>query len=217
VALRVVGAGMGRTATLSLKGALEQLLGGRCYHMAEVFANPDHASVWDAAYRGSPPDWDEFLEDYVACVDWPAVGFWRELSEQYPDAIILLSTRDSRKWWESADATVLTAARQAKDAPPGNPFTSLVESMFGATLTLDLDNKDACVEAYERHNAHVRANAPKDRLVDWQPSDGWEPICAALNLPVPDEDFPHVNTKEDWTEKGVLAVIEEAQRQRAGS
>ena len=39
--MRVVGAGLGRTGTSSLKLALEQLLGGRCYHMTEVFGRPE--------------------------------------------------------------------------------------------------------------------------------------------------------------------------------
>ena len=92
---RVVGAGLGRTGTHSLKLALEQLLGGPCYHMSETFGRPADIPVWHAAANGQMPDWPTFLADYTATVDWPACAFWRPLADEYPDAIVLLSTRSS--------------------------------------------------------------------------------------------------------------------------
>ena len=101
--LRVVGAGLPRTATRSLKDALELLLGGRCYHMAEVFQHLEDVPTWHAAARGEEVDWSTFPPDSVATVDWPASVFWRELAEANPDALILLSTRDSAaKWYRCA-------------------------------------------------------------------------------------------------------------------
>src|SRR5690242_16311928 len=93
--LRVVGAGLGRTGTHSLKLALEQLLGAPCYHMAEVFEHPEHVPLWDQATRGEMPDWDALFDGYGAAVDWPMAAFWREIGEAYPDALILLSVRDA--------------------------------------------------------------------------------------------------------------------------
>ena len=87
MALRLVGAGLGRTGTLSLKLALERLLGGRCYHMAEVVANPGHVQTWAAAAKGEPVDWAGFFDDYVAAVDWPAASFWPEISAAFPDEL----------------------------------------------------------------------------------------------------------------------------------
>jgi len=52
MALKVIGAGFGRTGTLSLQAALEELGFTRCYHMVEVLAHPEHSSVWSAASRG---------------------------------------------------------------------------------------------------------------------------------------------------------------------
>ena len=74
--LRVVGAGLGRTGTLSLKVALERLLGGACYHMAELFSHPEHVPLWHAAARGSMPDWHALFRGYRAAVDWPVASFW---------------------------------------------------------------------------------------------------------------------------------------------
>jgi hypothetical protein len=93
VTLRVVGAGLGRTGTLSLKLALEKLLGAPCYHMLGLFERPEHVATWDAAARGERVDWHGLMRGYAAAVDWPACAFWRELSAANPDAVILLSTR----------------------------------------------------------------------------------------------------------------------------
>jgi hypothetical protein len=191
--LRVIGAGLGRTGTMSLKLALERLLGGRCYHMVEVFQNPPHFGVWTNAFRGAVPDWDALFEGYVAEVDWPAAAFWSELAAKYPEAIILLSTRDSAGWWKSASATIFDRVR----ANPPPAMKEMREAMLGR-FTPDITDREQAIAAYERHNANVRATAPRERLVEWRPGDGWAPLCTALKLPVPAEPFPHVNTTDEF-------------------
>ena len=186
--LRVVGAGLGRTGTHSLKIALEQLLGAPCYHMVEVLANPPFATYWQDAIDGKPVDWDVVMDGYAAAVDWPAAAFWRELAEQYPDAIILLSTRSSADaWWKSANATIFDISRAD-----------------GAARLADARaDEDGEGDARRRRSRRTGPTRPKpsartsnttrpcarsaapDRLVDWQPGDGWEPICRALNSPFP--------------------------------
>ena len=124
--LQVVGAGLPRTGTTSLKLAVERLAGGRCYHMADVFAYPEHVRVWHDAIGGHPPDWDKFLVDYLAAVDLPASGFWRELAVHNPDALIVLSVRDSaEQWWDSWSNTIAVAA--AREPPPGRLFAEYAE------------------------------------------------------------------------------------------
>lgn len=199
--LRVVGAGLGRTGTNSLKTALEQLLGGRCYHMAEVLERPDDVPVWHAAIRGQPPDWHTYLADYRATVDWPPCAFWRELAVANPGAIVLLSTRESAEvWWKSFDATI--AAGLAKPVPADRPDWAvrrqMVVEMLDVTFASGWREREAAVAAYEAHNAAVRAAVPAERLVEWQPSDGWTPLCAALDVPVPTEPFPRSNSTEEF-------------------
>src|SRR5438105_250833 len=104
--LRVVGAGLGRTGTMSLKLALERLLGAPCYHMVEVFSHPEHVPAWHAAAQGRMPDWDQLFAGYAAAVDWPSAAFWPELIEAYPEALVVLSVRDSESWWQSAHETI---------------------------------------------------------------------------------------------------------------
>lgn len=199
--LRVVGAGVGRTGTASLKGALELLLDGRCYHMLEVLANPEHDFFWKAAVDGERDDFASVMDGFVAAVDWPASAYWRELAAQNPDALILLSTRDSpERWWASYEATIvgiLKERAQSADAMSAR-HASWVIAMLEDRFTRGWDEHDQAIAAYERHNADVRASADADRLLEWKPGDGWEPICDALGVAVPDEPFPHENTTADF-------------------
>jgi hypothetical protein len=205
MSLRVVGAGLGRTGTASLQLALQQLLDGRCYHMGETFGRPDDIPVWHAAVDGDPPaDWNEFLSDFVATVDWPACAFWRELSAANPDAVVLLSTRSSADaWWKSANDTIFQVSR--REMPEDGEAVDVLKAqmamakdMLSKTFTPDWQEEAAAKRAYEAHNAAVRAEVDPARLVDWQPGDGWEPLCTALDVPVPADPFPHVNTTADF-------------------
>jgi hypothetical protein len=197
--LRVVGAGLGRTGTNSLKIALEQLLGAPCYHMFEVFQHiDDHVPLWHAAVRGEPVDWDQLFDGYTAAVDWPASSFWATLAETYPDALVLLSVRDAESWWRSASSTIFPGI----ETMTGTPWYDMVTDLMRSTFTDRRDDPAAAMAAFEAHNASVLAEAPAERLLVWQATDGWEPLCAALGVPVPDEPFPKTNTTEEFLSRG---------------
>ena len=200
MSLRLIGAGVGRTGTLSLRAALETLLNAPCYHMFEVRDHPEHIPLWHAAARNEPVDWQGLLSPYAAAVDWPASAFWPEISAAFPEAVILLSSRDAEGWWKSASETIFPATQRAD-----NDWRRMIDAMFASRFTLDITDKAASIAAFEAHNRHVRATAPPARLVEWHPRDGWEPICRALQLPVPDLPFPHVNSTEEFQAK-VLAA-----------
>jgi Sulfotransferase domain len=196
--LRVVGAGLPRTATRSLKGALERLLDGRCYHMAEVFEHLEDVPTWQAATRGDEVDWRSFPPDCIAAVDWPASAFWRELAAANPDALIVLSTRESAaKWWESADETIFPVLRKPVQ-PEHEEWRKMVHELLALEIGEPWDDPERAQAFYERHNEQVRREAPPDRLLEWRAQEGWEPLCQALGVPVPDEPFPRVNTREEW-------------------
>jgi hypothetical protein len=129
-------------------------------------------------------------------VDWPACAFWRELREAQPDAVVLLSTRESGEaWWESFEKTILSSL--STPVPADDAVWTERRAMTLAMMERRFDpgwrERDAAIAAYERHNDAVRSEVPPEQLVDWQPGDGWEPICAALGVPVPSEPFPHTN------------------------
>ena len=201
--LRVVGAGLGRTGTSSLKLALERLLGGRCYHMSEVFARPDDTDVWRRAYLGEAVDLAPVFDEFVAAVDWPAAGLWDRLAARFPDAVVLLSSRPADDWWVSADATILRTARAGaeREAMPAAaaPWLDMADAMFGAFGPID--DEAGAKAAFVAHNAAVRAAVPADRLVEWSPGDGWAPLCAALDVTEPDEPFPHTNTTAEFRDR----------------
>jgi len=194
VGLQIIGAGLGRTGTTSLKAALEELLGGRCYHMLEVRERDADPDIWGDAYEGRLPDWTTFFDGYAATVDWPAAPFWREMSEAFPDAPILLSVRDADDWWRSASNTIFVALATyfAPDAP-ADGWTRMGRGMM-TSFTPGWRDEAAAKAAYLAYNDHVRATAPAHRLVEWRPEDGWGPLCRALGLEVPHRPFPHTNT-----------------------
>jgi hypothetical protein len=197
--LKVVGAGLGRTGTASLKNALEQLTGGRCYHMLEV--QPESVPSWHAATRGEPVDWATLMSGYDATVDWPAAAFWPELAAANPDAIVLLSTRATpEQWWASMERTIVPVL--SAEAPPGDEtrkaHRAMVRDVLATRLTPDWRDAEAAMAAYTAHNERVRSEVPAERLVEWQPGDGWEPLCAALSVAVPSTPFPHENTTAEF-------------------
>lgn len=206
--VRIVGAGLGRTGTTSLKAALERLLGGPCHHMMELFTHPEQIPAWHAAARGEMPDWKKLLASYRATVDWPSAAYWPEISAAFPDAVILLSVRDPESWWKSASNTIFQAIPQA----PNAEWRAMVEAMMASRFTPKLDDKDACIAAYERWYADARARIPKHRLLEWRAKDGWAPICERLGIAVPDEPFPHANKTEDFQ-----AMVRTAAAAAAGS
>ena len=192
--LQMIGAGLGRTGTASLKLALEELLGGPCYHMYEVRERPDDPDTWANAYAGRLPDWETFFSNYRATVDWPAAPFWSEIGAAFPDALIVLSVRDADAWWESASNTIFVAlATYFADDAPDDGWTRMGRGMV-TTFTKDWQDEASAKAAYLAHNELVRRTAPSDRFLEWHPQEGWEPICSALHLDVPDEPFPHTNT-----------------------
>lgn len=193
--LQVIGAGTGRTGTSSLRQALEFLLGQPCYHMAELLANPDHVTFWLEGALDGQPDWQRALAKYGAGVDWPVAAFWPELSAAFPNALILLSKRPADEWWESASKTIY-APRNRKEGSLAELSQELSRTRF--PIHPIIHDKVASMQLYEEWNRSVIEKAPADRLVIWNVGDGWQPLCNALDLPIPEIPFPHKNTKADF-------------------
>jgi hypothetical protein len=78
-----------------------------------------------------------------------------------------------------------------------DPVVPLFRVIFDGVFT-DVDDPAEVMAGYERRLVQVRAAIEPDRLVEWRPADGWEPICRALGVPVPDQAFPHENTTADY-------------------
>lgn len=232
--LKLIGAGLPRTATLTQKIALETLGFKPCYHMVEVLENLALMPSWAAALAGRV-DWDEIFSGYAASVDWPGAYFYEELMEKYPNAKVLLSVRDSDAWACSIKATMwdlfygdtlmhdLSNAR-GKVEPHWQTYIELMKGMWQSAVQLssaevDLEARTLAL-AMERYNEQVIATVPADRLLVWSAVDGWDPLCAFLGVPVPETPFPHVNDSAgfaDMLNGAAMASLNEWQAQQAPS
>ena len=165
--LAVVGAGVGRTGTHSLKVALEQLLGAPCHHMVEILADPSQIPAWTDAIEGRPVDWKAMLTRYRSIVDWPGGAFWRELSAAYPEALVLLSIRDPEAWYRSASNTIFLSFDTVP--PELKPWMNEVRRLLHDRFSDRFDDPAAMMDAYTRHNDAVRAEVSASRLLEWTP------------------------------------------------
>ncbi|HVY87652.1 MAG TPA: sulfotransferase [Hyphomonadaceae bacterium] len=202
--LQVIGAGFGRTGTMSLKIALEMLGYVKCHHMVEVLSSDSQAVMWRDIGEGKQTDWDKVFDGFAACVDFPACVVYKELADKYPDAKVILTIRSTESWWTSASQTIFAIGK----AMPGwmkallprirNIFAMhealLDRRMFGGKMR----DESAAKAVYERHNADVQKVIPANRLLVYEVKQGWDPLCAFLGKPVPDKPFPNVNDMEEF-------------------
>lgn len=220
--LRVIGAGLPRTGTTSMKAALEHLGFGPCYHMFEILLHPDHVERWLPVAVGPRVDWDVVFDGYQSTQDWPASHFYRELAGAYPEAKVVLTVRDPHAWYPSlralmqrataisgpSTATDGTATPAAGGLPPAveamsrmTPVLELVgQAYFGPRWRVgaDLPDEGVAVAAFHQHVADVRASVAADRLLVFDVREGWAPLCSFLDVPEPSgTPFPHLNDA-DW-------------------
>jgi hypothetical protein len=191
--LKVIGAGFGRTGTLSLKAALEQLGFGPCYHMVEVFKNPNAPQWWIDAADGKP-DWPKIFDGYNATVDWPNATFYAELADFYPDAKVILTERDPEAWYTSTQNTIFADA-----TAPGRP--AMFRKVIGALFDQRMNEHDHVIAVFKRHNAEVRRRIAPERLLVYEVAQGWEPLCKFLGVPVPDAPMPRTNSTEEFVQR----------------
>lgn len=192
--LDLIGAGFGRTGTMSLKLALEQLGLGPCYHMVEVFQKPQTPDQWIAVARGRP-DWEAIFDGYRATADWPSATYYAELAAAFSDAKVILTVRDPAAWYASTQATIF---RWDGPTPPSEPFLTMIRETVGTLFDQRIHDREHVIGVYERHNARVRATIAPERLLVYQLADGWVPLCAFLGVPIPEGGMPKVNTTEEF-------------------
>lgn len=207
MALKIIGSGFGRTGTLSTKRALEILGFGPCHHMEEVFANPGQVPLWQAIGRGEAVDWDQVFHGYVSQVDWPGAYVWRETAAAFPDAKVLHTMRPDEDWWKSFSTTIGKLMRVHAGLPLPPHIADMMDTASGFVPKLDHVDPDAdrqtALAAYHQRLADVRAAIPAERLLVFDVAQGWEPLCAFLGVPVPDQPFPRSNGRgEFWASLG---------------
>ena len=204
MALKVIGAGLGRTGTLSLKLALEHLGFGPCYHMLEIMSAPEtRLPQWIGVARGSP-DWDAIFDGFQSSVDYPTCNFWREQAAHYPDAKVVLSTRDAEGWFESVNKTIMSPGSVA--GMRAGPFAEFMDGTVLKDFGDRTNDREFMVDYFRKWEASVIAECPPERLLVHRSVDGWEPLCAFLGVPVPEAPYPRVNSSEDMLSRNTNAA-----------
>jgi hypothetical protein len=219
--LAVIGAGFGRTGTLSLREALVRLGFDPCDHMLENFEHPERFVFWREAVerkrRGEPIDWRPLLGGYRAIVDWPGAWFWQELIAAHPAAKVILTVRDPNRWYDSTLATIFGVRVRADESPlartamrllgaviPGmrEGFQVVDDVIWEGTFGGRFADREHALRVYADHIRDVQATVPADRLLVFDVREGWGPLCAFLGVPVPEgESFPHVNDAASFQQR----------------
>ena len=209
--LSIIGSGFGRTGTKSIKEAIEQLGFGPCHHMYELVENPDTVQGWQDAADGVIEDWANLYAGYKSQVDWPGSHYWRQVAEAFPEAKVLHSVRPEDSWVRSFQRTIgkLMTVYEGMNLPPhirailDMNKQIISEGTFGGS---PLD-EDVLRAAFRKRTEDVLAAIPEGRVLVFDPADGWEPLCAFLDVPVPDQPFPHKNLRADFWEVLGLSLI----------
>ncbi len=231
--MRVIGAGLPRTGTLTQKLALEQLGVGPCYHWVNVLADLDQVELWNRGLDGNGP-WDEVFAGFNSTVDWPGGYFYRELMDVYPEAKVLLSVRKPESWERSFRQTIvalrhgeslmrlLSSARGEID-PQWRRYLELVDRMFWGpqgTFAAGWAEPQQLIDQMVRHNEEVKRTVPPERLLVWEVTEGWGPLCEFLEVEVPAEPLPHENDRETFLERvtgGAIGALHEWQESRVAA
>lgn len=225
--MRLIGAGLPRTATTTQMFALEQLGLGPCYHMRDLLSDLELGlPLWERAAEGSP-DWPAIFGPARSTVDWPSARFYAQLMDVYPEAKVLLSVRDAKDWVSSMRETVwgvfhgdsvlhhLSDARCCLD-PLWRRYVALMRAISWdpstGALAGETDTDAGLAAVMERWNETVQLTVPAERLLVWNPEEGWDPLCEFLELPVPAEPLPRLNDTISFREGiigGALDVLNE--------
>jgi hypothetical protein len=201
--LKIIGSGFGRTGTMSLKGALEQLAFGPCHHFDELLAHPEQVYDWQGIVAGRRMNWEDVFAGYGSQVDWPGAHVWRDLAAAYPQAKVIHTVRPEEDWWRSFSQTIAALLLSDQQVPPPPPHIQALAQMatemiavqtFGSALT----DKGAAIAAYRRRTEDVRAAIPPERLLVFDVAEGWQPLCRFLDVPTPVTPFPHLNSADEW-------------------
>ncbi len=196
--LKVIGAGFGRTGTDSMREALNILGFGPCHHMFEVNAHAEQKRMWRALVQGAAVQWEQLFAGYGSCIDWPSAYYWKELSEFYPEAKVVLTYRTPESWWTSFEQTIVRGIQMSTE-PESLGIALVRDKVFGGRP----DDRAHAIAMYEQNVKTVKATVSPERLLVHNLGDGWEPLCAHLGVPVPAQPYPSRNAASDF-QKAIL-------------
>ncbi len=213
MSIEIIGAGLPRTGTNTLKEALEILGYKKTYHMKELLVHPENLHYWQMLKETGTTNWDELYKGYRATVDFPAYPWYKEHMKQYPDAKVILTVRPFEKWHTSVFSTIWQAGPQNLPQKLAmlskllfNPRLRSVikcvklakEMIFKVHFQGRFEDKGEAEKIFNKHIEDVKAHVPADKLLVFDVSEGWGPLCKFLNVTEPTEPIPHLNKKENF-------------------
>ena len=148
------------------------------------------------------------FEAFGCTVDWPSARYWREIAARYPEAKVVLSVRPEQSWLRSMQATIAPLLRSYRTLPPGifRDTMEMAQAIIAAqTFGGRLDDPEHMLAVYRAHNEEVRRAIAPDRLLVFDVAEGWAPLCAFLEVPVPDTPFPRANSTQEFQEQVAAA------------
>ena len=206
--LKVIGAGMPRTGTSSLKVALSELGFDPCYQMLPLLSHPEQVNFWSSASKGQKMDWSELFRDYQATVDFPSYRYYDKLLEYYPKAKVILTVRDPEEWYESAFNTIYQVVKPQTEQQffqtlklPESPRKRKLEQIFNLVekelwqkdFQGQFTDKQYAIEVFKQHVKQVKQKVPSKQLLVYQITEGWSSMCSFLDVTVPKATFPRLN------------------------
>ncbi|MFJ5156143.1 sulfotransferase family protein [Streptomyces sp. NPDC088353] len=211
--LKLINAGLGRTGTTSLKVALDRLGLGPSFHMFDIVGDAERLRQWERIVcDGESPDWSAVFDGYRSAVDGPCAVYYRQISEAFPDAKVILTVRDAESWYRSTHDTLYQFALRSMANPPepGSPQARLFrvtgtmvwDGLFGGRFS----DKDHAIDVYHRHNEEVVRTLGADNVLVYDVQQGWEPLCAFLGVDVPQEEFPRTNDTASMRQRIAVAA-----------
>ncbi len=223
MAIKVLGTGLGRTGTMSLKMALEHLEGGKCFHMVELMKEPHRLPYLKKRTKEGKVDWESLFEGFNCCVDYPICLYYKELIEVYPNLKIVHTLRDSESWYDSVKETIykgkpkngkdilrmiFNMIRSSDFRKVAPVFRFADEVIWSGQFQSRFEDKAFAISIYERHLEEVKAFVPKENLLLFDVREGWSPLCRFLNKPVPNVPFPKTNQKVEFVRKMDKLLVE---------
>jgi hypothetical protein len=217
---QVIGAGLSRTGTASFSEALRILLEGPVYHggtqstlgppveiksltriLTKLFHYPERTN---ANEQEGLRLIKERFNGYAAVTDAPASGLVPELLKLHPNAKVICTVRDPKAWEKSMEGVASVSTMAFLNVilfpvPGMRHFPNYINKLREQWVTLygDAGREPFTVETYDRHIAWLKRVVPEEQLFFFAVKDGWEPLCKALDKPVPkDIPFPRINDGE---------------------
>jgi len=206
--MKLIGAGFGRSGTMSIKAALEQLGCGPCYHMKITLKRYHHMRFFMRAWTGKKVNWKKFFRRYQSVVDWPTCTFYRELMTEFPDARVLLNIRDPESWYESMKETIFAIQPAFPWWFPGIVRRMHDEIIWGGSLKGVFEDREKTLAVYRQYIEDVKSTVPAGRLLVYNVNEGWKPLCDFLGVPVPEgKSYPHINERKSFKQLILLLKI----------